>query len=76
MTATVDRYYCARWDLDASRGHLDTAACLLDDCVGRLEGDAKDRAVDLLDKVTALLAQVDKLRAALDQVEHSAGGAS
>lgn len=76
MTAAVDRAYAIAWDLDATRGHLDTAACLLDDCVGRLEGDAKDQAVNLLDKVTALLAQVDKLRAAPDQVEHSAGGAS
>jgi hypothetical protein len=65
MTAAVDRAYAAKWDLDNARGHLDTAACLLDDAIGHLEGARATRAQEILDHVTAVLADLDRLRAAL-----------
>ena len=65
MTAAVDRIYAARWDIDSARGHLDTAACHLDDAVAHLDGARETRVTEILDKATALLAELDRLRATL-----------
>lgn len=65
ITTADDETYAARWDIDSARGHLDTAACLIDDAVGRLDDARKTRATEILDKATALLAELDRLRAAL-----------
>lgn len=65
MTAAVDRTYAAQWDIDSARGHVDTACCLIDDAVGHLDGARKTRATEILDKATAVLAELDRLRAAL-----------
>ena len=60
MTAVVDRTYAARWDIDSARGHLDTTACLVDSATEHLDGARKT-----LDRITAALADLDRLRAAL-----------
>lgn len=65
MTAAVDRAYAARWDIDAARGHTDTVCCLIDNAIGHLDGARKTRATEILDQATALLAELDRLRAAL-----------
>lgn len=65
MTAAVDRTYAAKWDIDSARGHLDTTACLVDSATEHLDGARKTRATEILDKVSTLLADLDRLRAAL-----------
>ncbi len=65
MTAAVDRSYAAKWDLDAARGHADTAICLVDSAIEHLDGARLTRAQEILDKVSTLLADLDRLRAAL-----------
>lgn len=64
-TAQADQIYGAKWDIDSARGHLDTAACLLDDAIGHLEGARATRAQEILDHVTAVLTDLDRLREAL-----------
>lgn len=63
--ATENKVYAAKWDLDAARGHADTAICLLDSAIEHLDGARKTRATEILDKVSTLLADLDRLRAAL-----------
>ena len=65
MSAVLDRDYAARWDIDSARGHLDTVACHLTDAVGYLEGARRTRAQEILDHAAAVLADLDRLRAAL-----------
>lgn len=66
MTAAqADKVYAAKWDIDSARGHLDTAACLIDSATEYLDGNAKGRAIEILDSVNAVLAALDRLRAAL-----------
>jgi hypothetical protein len=67
MTATdsLDRSYAAKWEIDSARGHLDTAACHINDAVGHLDGARRTRAQEILDHVSAVLADLDRLRAAL-----------
>lgn len=62
---TLDRDCAARWDLDSAHGHLDTVACLLDDAVAHLDGARETRVVEILDHVSAVLAELDRLRATL-----------
>lgn len=63
--ATVDSAYAAQWDLDSARGHADTVCCLIDNAVGHLDDARKTRATEILDRATALLAELDRLRATL-----------
>ena len=65
MTAAVDRAYAARWEIDGARGHLDTTMCLIDSAIEHLDGARKTRATEILDHITATLADLDRLRAAL-----------
>lgn len=65
MTSAVDRAYAAQWDLDSARGHLDTAACLIDSAIEHLDGARKTRAIEILDRVSVALVDLDRLRAAL-----------
>lgn len=66
MTAShLDRDYAARWDLTGASGHLDTAACLLTDAVGYLDGARRTRAEEILERITAALAELDRLREVL-----------
>lgn len=64
-TNAVDRECAARWDLDAARGHVDTAVCLLDDAAGHLDGARETRVTETLDRLAAVLAELDRLRATL-----------
>lgn len=57
--------YAARWDIDAARGHLDTAICQLTNAAGHLEGARNARAVDILDRLAAGMADLDRLREGL-----------
>lgn len=61
MTAAVDRTYAAKWDIDAARGHADTAICLLDSAIENLDGARRTRTTEILDKVSTLLADLDQL---------------
>ena len=61
MTAAVDRTYAAKWDIDSARGHLDTTACLIDSATEYLDGARKTRAIEILDHLTAALADLDRL---------------
>ncbi|MGE2835463.1 hypothetical protein [Mycobacterium sp. SMC-4] len=63
--STSDCTYAAQWDLDSARGHADTVCCLIDSAIGHLDDARKTRATEILDKATALLADLDRLRAAL-----------
>lgn len=65
MTAAVDRTYAARWDIDSARGYLDTTVCLIDSATEHLDGARKTRATEILDKARSVLADLDRLRAAL-----------
>lgn len=65
MTAATDRTYAAKWDIDSARGHLDTVACHLTDAVSLLDGARHTRAAEILDHVTAVLADLDRLREVL-----------
>ena len=65
MTAAMDRAYAAKWDIDSARGHLDTTACLLTDAVGYLDDARQARVKEILDHVSAVLADLDRLREAL-----------
>lgn len=65
MTAALNRAYAAKWDIDSARGHLDTVACHVNDAIGHLDGARQVRATEILDRATALLAELDRLRAAL-----------
>lgn len=64
-TDALDRACAAKWDLDNARGHADTVCCLLDNAVGHLDDARKTRAAEILDRAAALLAELDRLRAAL-----------
>ncbi len=65
MTAAVDRTYAARWDVDGARGHADTLCCLIDSATENLDGARRTRAEEILDQARIVLADLDKLRAAL-----------
>lgn len=64
-TAQTDKVYAAKWDLDSARGHIDTACCLIDDAIGHLDGARETRAIEILERLAAALAELDRLRAAL-----------
>lgn len=64
-TDSLNRAYAAKWDLDSARGHLDTVACLLDDATGYLDDARRVNVTEILDRTSALLADLDRLRAAL-----------
>lgn len=61
----MDQDYAAKWAIDNARGHLDTVACHVNDGIGHLGGARQTRATEILDRVTAVLADLDRLRAAL-----------
>lgn len=65
MTAAVDREYAARWDVDGARGHADTMCCLIDSAVEHLDGARRTRAEEIVDRARMVLADLDRLRAAL-----------
>lgn len=65
MTVAVDQAYAAKWEIDGARGHLDTAACQLTDAVGYLDGARQTRTQEILDHLTAVLANLDRLREVL-----------
>ena len=65
MTAAVDRDYAARWDVDGARGHADTLCCLIDSATENLDGARRTRAQEILDRARLVLADLDRLRAAL-----------
>ena len=65
ITTADDETYAARWDLDSARGHADTVCCLIDNAIGHLDDARKARATEILDKATALLAELDRLREVL-----------
>lgn len=65
MTVAVDREYAARWDVDGARGHADTMCCLIDSATEHLDGARKTRATEILDRARLVLADLDRLRAAL-----------
>lgn len=65
MTAAVDREYAARWDVDSARGFADTVCCLIDSATEHLDGARRTRATEILDHARAVLADLDRLRAAL-----------
>lgn len=51
--------------LDRARGHLDTAICHLTDAASYLHGARATRAQQILDRITAALADLDRIREAL-----------
>lgn len=59
------RAYAAKWDIDSARGHLDTVACHLYDAAGHLDGARRTRVTEILDRATAVLAELDHFREAL-----------
>ena len=63
--AIVNNIYAAQWDLDSARGHADTVCCLIDNAIGHLDDALRTRATEILDRATALLAELDRLRATL-----------
>lgn len=68
MIATSDvdnRLQAAKVDVDSARDHIDTAQYYLTDAVGYLEAARCARATEILDHVSAVLADLDRLRAAL-----------
>lgn len=65
MIAAVDREYAARWDVDGARGHADTMCCLIDSATEHLDGARRTRAQEILDRARTVLADLDRLRAAL-----------
>lgn len=65
MTAAVDRTYAAKWDIDAARGHADTAICLVDSAIENLDDAQQIRAIEILDRVSTLLVDLDQLAEAL-----------
>lgn len=67
MSTTIadDQSYAARWEIDNARGHLDTVACYLTNAIGYLTEGRHTRAQEILDHVTATLADLDRLREAL-----------
>lgn len=64
-TDSLDRSYAAKWEVDNARGHLDTVACYLTNAIGYLTEGRHTRAQEILDHVTATLADLDRLREAL-----------
>ncbi|MDX1890124.1 hypothetical protein [Mycolicibacterium sp. 050158] len=64
-TAADDQVFAARWEIDNARGHLDTAACQISDAVGYLDDARRARAAEILDRVSAALVELDRLRRAL-----------
>jgi hypothetical protein len=68
VTATYNadnRLPAAKVEIDGARGHADTAICLLDSAIEHLDGARRTRAQEILDRVSTLLADLDRLRAAL-----------
>ncbi|MCV7214712.1 hypothetical protein H7J51_05360 [Mycobacterium crocinum] len=55
--------------IDSARGHLDTAQCHLSDAIEYLDAARRTRAEEILDRTTAALADLDRLRATLPTSE-------
>jgi regulator of extracellular matrix RemA (YlzA/DUF370 family) len=51
--------------LKRRRDYANTRSRLIDNAIGHLDGARKTRATEILDQATALLAELDRLRAAL-----------
>lgn len=51
--------------VDAARDHLDTAQYHLTDAIGYLDGARRSRTEEVLDRVGAALADLDRIRRAL-----------
>ncbi len=55
----------AKRDLDSARDHIDTASYYASDATGYLDGARRTRAHEIHDRITSVLADLDRLREAL-----------
>lgn len=60
-----DPAQAAKSDLDSARAHIDTAVYYTSDVIGYLDGARRTRAQDILDRITHVLVELDRLREAL-----------